>query len=409
LYEISHSQTLKTTPIAAPPGPAVPVIALGGGVTLIGVLRILGRAEIPTFAVCPKSDLATLSRWYRALPGKVASVHASALPVLLESLSVERAVLLPCADDWALAVADLPPTLATKFAASTAPPGVLAVFTDKWRFAQALEREGIPHPHTRLVNSRGELADLREAELQATFLKPVSSVEFSRRHGVKGYLIASREEALRMANRIEFPVMIQEFIPGPPTAGYFLDGFVDRDGRICARFARQRLRMHPPRLGNSSLMVSVPLEAVSPAAAALDRLLKTLKYQGIFSAEFKHDQRDGQFKLLEVNARPWWYVEFAARCGVDVCRMAYRDALGLPVEPVAQYEVGQRCVFYVQDLYAWRDQPRADRISLGSWLRPWLGAGSALFSWSDPVPGLAYLWQRVQDRVRRKGPGKRDG
>jgi len=47
----------------------------------------------------------------------------------------------------------------------------------------------------------------------------------------------------------------------------------------------------------------------------------------VFSAEFKFDERDGLFKILEVNARPWWYVDFAARCGVDVCRMAYRDAL----------------------------------------------------------------------------------
>ena len=35
-----------------------------------------------------------------------------------------------------------------------------------------------------------------------------------------------------------------------------------------------------------------------------------------------------EFKILEINARPWWYVELASRCGVDVCTMSYRDAFG---------------------------------------------------------------------------------
>jgi len=60
----------------------------------------------------------------------------------------------------------------------------------------------------------------------------------------------------------------------------------------------------------------------------------------VFSAEFKFDERDGLFKLLEVNARPWWYVDFADRCGVDVCGMAFRDALGEEIEPVTGYKLG---------------------------------------------------------------------
>ena len=51
-----------------------------------------------------------------------------------------------------------------------------------------------------------------------------------------------------------------------------------------------------------------------------------------------------------MNARPWWYVDFAARCGIDVCDMAYRDALGGDVEPVTGYELGRRCVYPRLDL-----------------------------------------------------------
>ena len=69
-------------------------------------------------------------------------------------------------------------------------------------------------------------------------------------------------------------------------------------------------------------------------------MLHAVGYRGIFSGEFKRDPRDGRFKLLEINTRPWWFIDFAVRCGVDVCRMAYDDAQGLPVTAVSEYKVG---------------------------------------------------------------------
>ena len=81
-------------------------------------------------------------------------------------------------------------------------------------------------------------------------------------------------------------------------------------------------------------MVSVPLADVRAPSTPCGACSAQSSYRGIFSAEFKRDPRDGLFKLLEVNARPWWFVDFAVRCGVDVCRMAYDDALGREVPPL---------------------------------------------------------------------------
>ena len=87
--------------------------------------------------------------------------------------------------------------------------------------------------------------------------------------------------------------------------------------------------------------------------------------RGIFDAEFKYDHRDGQLKILEINARPWWFVEFATRCGVDLCRMAYMDALELPVTPANEYEVGRCCIHMNYDLAA----HMAGNVSVGNMLR----------------------------------------
>ena len=87
-------------------------------------------------------------------------------------------------------------------------------------------------------------------------------------------------------------------------------------------------------------------------------LLARVNYRGIFSAEFKRDARDGQYRILEVNTRAWTYVEFASRCGVNVCEMAWQDALGLPVTAASpSYPVGAGCVSLPRDIRSLREQP----------------------------------------------------
>jgi predicted ATP-grasp superfamily ATP-dependent carboligase len=278
------------------------------------------------------------------------------------------------------------------------------IMTNKWYFAQMLDRLQLPHPKTILLCSRDEMAALPDSCYESMFLKPPDSQDFCRRHGVKAFLIPDKIGALAKMAEVArngytgFPILMQEYIPGPPTNHYFVDGFVDSHRRICTLFARQRLRMFPPLFGNSTLMETVPLKRVEGAIDTIERILSDSNYRGIFSCEFKYDERDSRFKLLEVNARPWWYVEFATRCGVDVCKMSYRDALGLPVEPVTEYPIGRRCVYLHNDFTAYRSGQLG---SLLSWVRSWRGADGTIFSWDDPGPGVASMFRNVRRIIRR--------
>lgn len=377
---------------------------------MLGVMRSLGRAGVPMYTVCDTQDFIALSRWYRELqPAGSAHVSPMQLAKFLQALPLSRGVLMPCTDDWVRAVSELPPALLARFPCSMPNRETVAKFLDKWEFAQLLQASDIPHPQTFLLRSREELESLPPDQLRERILKPLSSVDFGRKHGVKGYLASNREEALHFGHKVEFPIMLQEYIPGPPNAGYFVDGFADRYGHIRARFARRRLRMYPPNLGNSSLMLSVSLGDVAAAVESLDRLLYLTSYRGIFSAEFKFDARDQLFKILEINARPWWYVEFAARCGVDVCGMAYQDAIRQPFSSSSDYKVGRRCVFLIQDYRGRRASPPQGRSGFWSWIRSWLGAHDALFSWDDPRPALSEAARLFASRRGRTQPTINEG
>ncbi|HSC91001.1 MAG TPA: hypothetical protein VLB86_05040 [Gaiellaceae bacterium] len=351
--------------------------------------------------VAPRGDYAAWSRWATRVDGPAESPDPAPLADFLRRLPYERALLLPCSDDWVRAVAGLPDDVRERMPAPTPGRPVLARLLDKEGLAATLREAGVPGPRTFVLADAAGLdaLGLPDEELRHFFLKPRDSQRFSSTFGLKAFAVdgrAAAAAALARAAGAGITMLLQERIPGPPSAHLFLDGYVARDGRQLACLARRRLRMYPADFGNSTYHVSVPLEQEPGALASLERLLGHVDYRGVFSAEFKVDERDGAAKLLEVNVRPWWYVEFAALCGVDVCDLAYRDLLGGGAEPVAGYAVGRRSVLPTADLRA----ARATGVGVRGMLRSWLGASLTVFDLRDPLPAAVQTLELASRPLR---------
>jgi len=399
--------------------PKVPAIVLGRGYTGLGTLRSLAMAGIPAYVACPPGDLVTRSRWYRPLPGNVSwdgEVRAD-IDDVLHALPFPRAVMIAARDDLALWLADLARgPHSQRFRVSSSSREALEILQDKARFGEFLARTDIPHPRTFTVQSRADIDAIPFQDLDRVFIKPADSHNFRRELGVKGIWAETRAEFEEIWARLDaqgYKVLAQEYVPGKSSDHYFIDGFRDRDGNLKAMFARRRRRIYPPDFGNSSYCESIPLAETGAAVGHLTRLLKSLEYRGIFSAEFKRDARDGEFRILEVNTRAWWYVEFAARCGMNVCRMAYEDAQEAPVAAApGHYPVGAGCVNFYRDLKSVLAERRRGSVTvtLGQALGNWANAHHHVFRWDDPGPALSIVWERMgragaADGVMR-APGK---
>lgn len=386
----------------------MPAIVLGSGLTALGVTRCLSRAGIPVHHLTSGPGLLRCSRWYRPVSGDLEpgfDDDPDHLGRVLEDRVSTDAVLYPCGDAATVSVASLPPKIRERFGSFLPAPEVLEDLVDKDRLARLARRAGVPHPRTVLVEDEEQIRSLDEDHLRSALLKPVDSQRFFREFGVKSVPVEGRDEAIDAYRRFgsgPFEVLMQEYVAGPASAHLFVDGYRTADGRTPGLLVRRRERMYPPAVGNSSSTVTVHPSEGEDAAAHLDRLLETAGFHGIFSAEFKRDPRDGVARLLEVNVRPWWYVEFAAGCGVDVCAMAYDDALGRPVESSTSYAVGRRCIYTYYDLFAARSELRTDRLSLSGWLRSWAGAEHPIFSWDDPCPAVLTGWKRLRGAVGRR-------
>jgi D-aspartate ligase len=373
---------------------------------------VLALRGIRCFVVDETSNVIVRSRWFRpserTLPE---SSDADALARFLQSLELPRAVLIPCSDQWALAVAGLPPEIRQRFPASVAPREAVEQFVDKDRFRELVDRLEIPRPRTMLIRRAADLDLATDDDLANGFLKPTESHRHNRRFGTKGFFVKSRDEARRLVDQATadgITFMLQEWIPGEPAKTILIDGFVDRDGTIPGMVARRRVRMDPPRLANTCSDVTIPLADVSGCLPALHTVLEAVNHRGVFNVEFKFDARDGLFKIIEVNPRPFWLIGHIAKAGLDLPWMSYLDASDLPVPEPGPYQIGRYGMYEIPDataiLRAWRSLRRPDGPVFGMWLT----GDRALFWWRDPLPAVSGVWQivarrlgRVAGRVRR--------
>jgi D-aspartate ligase len=262
---------------------------------------------------------------------------------------------------------------------------------DKRNTYRLADELGIPTPRTWYPSSVEELRAI-DAD-PPLVLKPAVKEHFVYATKDKAWRADSREELERLfckAASIVEPgeVMIQELVPGDGRTQMAYCAFF-KDGHAIGRMVARRGRQHPPEFGRSSTFVETvdaqELEELS------ERFLRAIDYYGLVELEYKHDARDGRFKLLDVNARTWGYHSLGQSSGVDFPAMLFADQVGRPVE-VALARPGVRWVHLTTDLptaFAMLIQGRLDWRSYVRSLRGFDAEGA--FSRDDVVPGLVEL------------------
>jgi predicted ATP-grasp superfamily ATP-dependent carboligase len=383
-----------------------PAIVLGNGETALGTIRSLHRAGIEAIYSAERSGIAGWSRFHKRMENwPTKTLGPVELEAWLESTGLDSAVLMPCSDSWTQSVSRLSEKTCERFRRWTPGSGVVDLMIDKNRFRAVLEKLNLPHPRSYFLQRDSGAWRVPDSIYESAFLKPHDSLAFFTAFGVKGFSVSSADDALHKVQDAwnqGIEMLIQEYIPGPPTNHYFIDGYRTKDGMATQFLARQRLQMYPPDFGNSTDMVTVPLESVQPTLETLHSLFDHTGFHGIFSAEFKLDDRDGQFKILEVNCRPWWFIEYADRCGLSVCHAAYADVLDLPIPEQPSYKLGRRGTYPVYDWEAFRNDDDRGAFAIFVLIFNWVRSYQTVLSWSDPMPAVMNFYTLLSGKVRRR-------
>jgi predicted ATP-grasp superfamily ATP-dependent carboligase len=242
----------------------------------------------------------------------------------------EGAALLPLSDVALRFVAGRYAELGERFQVARLVPEVVHAMLDKRRTLELAIEAGIPAPRQWELTEPGAVATVVSALTFPVIVKPRHTYELVRRSGRK-FLWAhdpgGLEAALAAVADLPGGVTISEFVPGPDTRlGSY--NAIRHEGRVLGEFTKRVLRRHPTNEGPATLhrMADVP-----EAAALGRRFFEHVGLEGLGNVEFKLDERDGTWKLIECNHRLTAAAELIQRSGLDVVGALYRQAVGDPV------------------------------------------------------------------------------
>ncbi len=371
-------------------------VVIGGDYQGLGIVRSLGRRGIPVLVLDDEHSVSRHSRFVsRAVRVPDLRDEDTTVEILLdlgERHALDGWVVFPTREETVAALSRHRDRLLRRFRIPTPGWDVVKWAWDKRNTYEIAAELGIPTPRTWSVSGAREL-DAIDGEPPFA-IKPAIKERFFYATGQKAWRANTRAElASRFRDAAELvgaeEVIVQELIPGSGQTQLAYCALFG-DGRASASMVVRRLRQHPPLFGRASTFV----ETVEHPALEADseRFLNRIGYYGLVELEYKHDARDGQTKLLDVNARTWGYHSLGARAGVDFPFLLYADQLALPSRECLRARPGVSWVRLATDIPTaalglargtldWREYARSLRAA----------NIESVFSRDDPLPGFAEL------------------
>jgi D-aspartate ligase len=308
-----------------------------------------------------------------------------------KQFGLEGWVLYPTREEMVAALSNHRPKLTEQFRVPTPEWSTVEWAWDKRKTYHLAQELGIPTPKTWYPQDLAELGRI-EADLPVA-IKPAIKEHFIYATKAKAWRANTLAELAELYGRAAALVgpgetMIQEFIPGGGQDQFAYCAFF-KNGHAIGSMVAQRRRQHPPEFGRASTFVeTVDLPILETYS---ERFLKEIGYYGLVEMEYKRDPRDGQFKLLDFNARTWGYHSLGQQAGVDFPYMLFADQLGEHVE-ACKAQVGVRWIRLVTDVPTNVLEVLTGRQNVRKYLKSLRDVDiESVFSRDDLLPGLAEL------------------
>jgi D-aspartate ligase len=373
----------------------VGAIVLGGDYQGLGIVRSLGRRNVPVCVIDDERSIAGFSKYAtHSVPVDSLRDEQQTVGHLLETgrrLDLAGWVLFPTREETVAAIARYRESLAGFFRVPTPAWDTTQWFWDKRNTYRLANELGIPTPSTWYIR---DISDLANIDADPPFvIKPAIKEHFIYSTKAKAWRANSRaelQELFQRAAKLVGPeeAMVQSLIPGGGSQQFAYGAFF-KNGRALGSMVVRRARQHPPEFGRSSTYVeTIELPLLEELS---ERFLRAINYYGLVELEYKFDPRDRQYKLLDVNGRTWGYHTLGAGAGVDFPYMLFADQVGEHVEP-RRGRPGVKWIRLITDLPTGVVEILGGRQNLWAYLRTLAGFHvESVFSRDDLLPGLVEL------------------
>lgn len=377
----------------------------------LSAARSLGRAGLKVVVAARGSDPAVRFSRYVSRLERLDDLDDAAIKRLLQLPGHEtRPFLLATGDQDALLVAKHQASLRERYCFVCPGHAALEAIVDKASLYEMARANGIPHPRFHVVREARDIDAAMHAVETPCYVKPALAHEWRRLR--RGKLVrANSPEELRRALQEFIAIGVTaipiEIIPGSDSEVYSVSTYIDRHGRPVGWRTKRKLRQFPLNAGDGCAQEICELPTVAELGL---RLLAVAGHRGAATVEFRKDARNGQFVLIEVNARTILAQGMITASGFDVPLIAYHDAKGLPMPPLRPVRP-VRWLYFGADYRAGRELAKVGKLTLRDWLRSLAPCRSfAYFAVDDPMPYIAriaqWMRQKLTGRVRRSPDAK---
>ena len=235
----------------------------------------------------------------------------------------------------------------------------------KEAFYEMCVQYGMDFPKTVIIKNASETDKFDALPFSyPVIVKPSSSIRYWQNpfDGMKKvYKADTPEQAKKIADTIfasgyDDSLIIQDFIPGDDSRMYVLTAYCNKNAEVKMMcLGHVLLEEHTPKgIGNH---VAILTEYHAELMETVKSFLEAVGYTGFANFDIKFDERDGKFKIFEINLRQGRSNFYVTHSGANIASMLVGDAtdtldedIMLMKEPSFWHTVPKKIIYsYIQD------------------------------------------------------------
>ncbi|CAN2042474.1 D-aspartate ligase [Candidatus Magnetomoraceae bacterium gMMP-15] len=361
-------------------------IVLGLNPSGIGVLQSLGERGVKLAGIdTNKFEIG----FYSKFGEKYVCAQDSLLQLLyrIGQASQKKIVLFPTSDDYLLFISRNEERLRKYFHFPLPGNDLVEQLLDKYKFFLLASQYTNQLPECQILSQ----AHSYNWKKWPAIVKPLYIHEF-RKHfpNCKAWVVNNKKELEakgRILSEIKVDAFIQNIVKGTDDKQYSVAVYIDKAGIPREVMVAKKIRQNPPGFGVGTYVEQTQEQRL--IKKTLD-ILKKIKYTGIAEVEYKKDECDGKFKLIEINARVWYQNKLASYGGKDIIGSAYSDCTGKYLKPLKSK--GKKWFFFFRDMQTSLLYIKNRELSVVDIFRSYLSSGGRIgIIWNRKDPFAAIV------------------
>jgi len=367
---------------------------LGLSETGLGVGRSLGQAGIKTYGFDSKRCVGFYSKYIQSYICPHPTFREQEFITFIidfKSKFIEKGILFITSDDFLSTISRNRLQLEPHFLFSLPTEKLISIITNKNEYKKLTELSGILIPKTFFIETIEQIDELKLSLPYPVFIKPADVNDWRQKIGSsKKGLVANDSNSLTKHilkfHKMDIKTIVQEIIDGPDSNIISYCAYYSTKSNPICEFVFQKIRQHPAHFGIGSAVESINSDEILEVGR---KLFKAIGFVGVGEAEFKFDEKNKVFKLIEINPRYWQQNYLTSVCGINFPLIDYYNSTGLQTDINLSYRTRVKWINRYLDFGSFIDYYKEHSLTYRQWRRSlWGEKVYSDFTWDDPIPVL---------------------